>query len=138
MCNIAIEICELIVLSSSRGSTVCLSVCSAERRGARLYYMRCSYVFVFELYVVHGDYSNKHKLGRGLDVVVHHVVPNSHELLSSVLLKKTTKRTHKLKVFRFMSNAEPLKTQFLHLCSTEERRSHRFLKDTNNGQVIYC
>lgn len=34
MCNIAIEICELIVLSSSRGSMMCLCVCSAERHVA--------------------------------------------------------------------------------------------------------
>lgn len=62
------------------------------------YYKRCSYVFDFELYVVHGDYSNKHKLGRGFVVVVDHVVPNSYDLLSSLVLKKTK---HKLKIFGF-------------------------------------
>ncbi len=63
MCNIAVEICEHIV-SSTRASTMCLCMCSAERHGAHLYYIRCSYVLDFELYVVHGDYSNKHKLGK--------------------------------------------------------------------------
>lgn len=88
MCNIAIEICELIVLSSSRGSTLCLCVCVLSRKTCCCsYYIRCSYVF--ELYVIHGDNSDKHKFGRrGFVVVVDHVVPNSYELLSSLVLKK--------------------------------------------------
>lgn len=78
---------------------MCLFVCSAERHGAHccLYSIRCSYVLDFELYVVHGDYSNKHKLGRGFVVVVHNVVPNSYDLLSSVVLKKTNNSNNKKK-----------------------------------------
>ncbi len=62
MCNIAVEICEQIVLSSTRASKMCLCMCLTERHGAHVYYIRCSYVL--ELYVLHGDYSNKHKLGK--------------------------------------------------------------------------
>lgn len=71
-----------------------------------LYKMQLRSWFWIVKYVVHGDYSNKHKLGRGFVVVVHNVVTyNSYDLLSSVVLKKNKRQQNKWKIFCFMRNA---------------------------------
>lgn len=120
-----------------------------------LYKMQLRSWFWIVKYVVHGDYSNKHKLGRGFVVMVRNVVPNSYDLFSSVVLKKN-KQQHKLKIFCFMRNAWMrfesyhgnfglFLTQslwrlgfFSPLCSTEER-SYRFWKTRvweNNDRIF--
>lgn len=121
-----------------------------------LYKMQLRSWFWIVKYVVHGDYSNKHKLGRGFVVMVRNVVPNSYDLFSSVVLKKNKQQQHKLKIFCFMRNAWMrfesyhgnfglFLTQslwrlgfFSPLCSTEER-SYRFWKTRvweNNDRIF--
>ncbi len=115
MCNIAVEICEQIVLSSTRASKMCLCMCLTERHGAHVYYIRCSYVL--ELYVLHGDYSNKHKLGKRMccggacKVYSSPKYENQYLLISMPFQTGMTffhlwcSEKHQLRVFCFMRNA---------------------------------